>query len=201
MRPPKRAFCEDFRSYSERGLLTLMDPRYPRRAKNMQLDTLARALIDTRQSRAVGKSRSTFAKKVTYLVDGVRSHSYFPIRFMSLLCFITAIAGFFYAELVSGLWFARGNPVQWSTPIVVLALVLGGTNMLMLGIVEEYVWRTLSQVRNRDPFIVEAVSGEIERCSIGARSQIQARSRADISEFFARVGNWKRLWNAPLTLK
>jgi hypothetical protein len=29
--------------------------------------------------------------------------------------------------------------------------------MLMLGVVGEYVWRTLSQVRNRDPFVVDAI--------------------------------------------
>ena len=111
----------------------------------------------TRQQRTAGTSRWTFAKKITYLIDGVMSHSYFPIRFMSLAGFITAIVGFLYAGLVLGVWLVHGNPVAGWTPIVILILVLGGTNMLMLGLLGEYVWRTLSQVRNRDPFVVEAV--------------------------------------------
>jgi glycosyltransferase involved in cell wall biosynthesis len=139
----------------------------------------------TRQSRTVGKSRWTFAKKVTYLVDGVMSHSYFPIRFMSLMGFITAIVGFSYAALVIGLWLLRGNPVQGWTPIVVLILVLGGTNMLMLGIVGEYVWRTLSQVRNRDPYIVEAVYRGESLSPANGRCQVPMRDPAGLSELIA----------------
>jgi dolichol-phosphate mannosyltransferase len=110
-----------------------------------------------RQPRTAGESRWTFAKKVTYLIDGVMSHSYFPIRFMSFTGFVTAIMGFLYAALVLGVWLVHGIPIRGWTPIVILILVLGGTNMLMLGVVGEYVWRTLSQVRNRDPFVVDAI--------------------------------------------
>jgi dolichol-phosphate mannosyltransferase len=136
----------------------------------------------TRQSRTVGRSRWSFPKKLTYLVDGVMSHSYFPVRFMSLAGFLTAIVGFAYAALVVALWLVRGNPVQGWTPIVVLILVLGGTNMLMLGIIGEYVWRTLSQVRNRDPFVVEAVYHENPSSPPDTRCQSQARNRCRLSE-------------------
>jgi dolichol-phosphate mannosyltransferase len=116
----------------------------------------------TRQRRTIGRSRWTFGKKITYLIDGVMSHSYFPIRFMSLAGFVTAVLGFCYAALVLGVWLVHGNPVQGWTPIVILILVLGGTNMVMLGVIGEYVWRTLSQVRNRDPYVVEAISEDGE---------------------------------------
>jgi glycosyltransferase involved in cell wall biosynthesis len=132
----------------------------------------------TRQSRTAGKSRWTFGKKVTYLIDGVMSHSYFPIRFMSLTGLITAIIGFLYAGVVLGVWLMRGNPVQGWTPIVILILVLGGTNMVMLGVIGEYVWRTLSQVRNRDPYIIEAVYQEEDSFPFGARCQTQAGNRS-----------------------
>lgn len=111
----------------------------------------------TRLARTAGISRWTFGKKVTYLIDGVMSHSYLPIRLMSLLGFFTAIAGFIYAALVLGVWLIQGNPVKGWTPIVILILVLGGMNMLMMGVVGEYVWRTLSQARNRDPFVIEEI--------------------------------------------
>jgi hypothetical protein len=127
-----------------------------------------------RQPRTAGQSRWTFAKKVTYLIDGVMSHSYFPIRFMSLAGFVTAIMGFSYAALVLGVWLVHGIPIKGWTPIVILILVLGGTNMLMLGVVGEYVWRTLSQVRNRDPFVVEALYEAEPSRQVNLGFQIQA---------------------------
>lgn len=114
-------------------------------------------LAYTRQQRTAGKSRWTFGKKITYLIDGVMSFSYFPIRFMSLAGFVTAALGFAYAGLVFLGWLLHGNPVRGWPPIVMLILLLGGTNMVMLGVLGEYVWRTLSQVRNRDPYVIEAV--------------------------------------------
>jgi dolichol-phosphate mannosyltransferase len=110
-----------------------------------------------RFQRTAGKSRWTFAKKLTYLIDGVMGYSYFPLRFISFVGMIVSSLGFLYAVVVLLFWLFFGNPVKGWTPLVILVLVLGGTQMGMLGIIGEYLWRTLSQVRNRDPYIIEAV--------------------------------------------
>jgi dolichol-phosphate mannosyltransferase len=110
-----------------------------------------------RLQRTAGKSRWTFAKKLTYLIDGVMGYSYFPLRFISFVGVMVSSVGFLYAMVVLLVWLIHGNPVKGWTPLVILVLVLGGTQMLMLGIIGEYLWRTLSQVRNRDPYIIEAV--------------------------------------------
>ena len=44
--------------------------------------------------------------------------------------------------------------VGW-TPIVILILVLSGFQMLMLGVIGEYLWRTLSQTRNRPKYLIK----------------------------------------------
>ena len=41
--------------------------------------------------------------------------------------------------------------------ISIIMLVLSGIQMLMLGIIGEYLWRTLDQVRNRQPYIIEKI--------------------------------------------
>jgi len=38
---------------------------------------------------------------------------------------------------------------------VVAVLVVGGLQMIMLGVLGEYVWRALDEARNRPRFIVE----------------------------------------------
>ena len=49
-----------------------------------------------REERQGGRSRWTFRKKLTYLIDGVLSYSYAPLRLMSLLGLGCALTGFGY---------------------------------------------------------------------------------------------------------
>ena len=111
-----------------------------------------------RRERTAGRSRWTLGRKVTYFIDGILSHSYVPLRCMSVLGIGVAMVGFLYALVVIGNKLFWGNAVQGWTPLMVVLLVLGGVQMLMLGIIGEYLWRTLAQARNRTPFVVESVS-------------------------------------------
>lgn len=110
-----------------------------------------------RRERKVGLSRWTFAKKVTYLFDGVMSYSFMPIRIISVLGAGVATLGFLYAILIFIIRLVWGLPMQGWAPLMIVILVMGGFQMLMLGIVGEYLWRTLAQVRNRELFVTEAV--------------------------------------------
>lgn len=110
-----------------------------------------------RQQRKVGTSRWTFGKKLTFLIDGMMSFSFFPIRIISMMGIIVALLGFLYALDIFVVRLIWGTPVVGWAPIMIVILVMGGFQMLMLGVVGEYLWRTLSQVRNRDSYIIEAI--------------------------------------------
>ena len=111
----------------------------------------------TRLKRSVGKSRWTFSKKIKYLIDGVMSYSYFPLRAMSVIGLIISLLGFSYAILIFFSKIFGSVPVQGWAPIMIEVLVLSGIQMLMLGIIGEYLWRTLDQVRHRQPYIIEEI--------------------------------------------
>ncbi len=111
-----------------------------------------------REARQGGRSRWTFRKKLTYLIDGVLSYSYTPLRMMSVLGLCFAVAGFLYALLIATLRVTGAlEQVGLLTPLMVVVLVMGGMQMLMLGIIGEYIWRTLAQSRNRPLYIVDRV--------------------------------------------
>jgi glycosyltransferase involved in cell wall biosynthesis len=118
-----------------------------------------------RQERRVGRSRWTFGKKLTYLLDGMMSYSFLPLRFMSAAGILAALLGFLYALVVIINRLVSGSPVQGFAPLMVVILVMGGLQMLMLGIVGEYLWRTLAQVRSRDPYIIETILDTAERAA------------------------------------
>jgi dolichol-phosphate mannosyltransferase len=115
-----------------------------------------------RSQRITGQSRWTFGKKLTYLIDGVLAYSYFPLRLSSFVGIVTALLGFFYAILI---FFSRllfGHPVEGWAPLMIVLLVIGGFLLFMLGIIGEYIWRTLAQTRNRDMYIIDDVYGDVK---------------------------------------
>lgn len=113
-----------------------------------------------RRARTHGRSRWTFSRKLTYLLDGVLGYSFLPIRIISLVGFVVAILGFLYALFILVMRLTRGLPVQGWAPLMIIVLVVGGLQMLMLGVIGEYLWRTFAQVRGTPPFIVDEVLGE-----------------------------------------
>ena len=111
-----------------------------------------------RLNRPFGKSKWTFGKKLKYLLDGVLGYSYFPLRIMSIAGIATALLGFMYALVIAYERIFDNVPFQGWAPIMILILVLSGLQMTMLGIIGEYLWRTLDQVRNRELYIVEKIT-------------------------------------------
>ena len=113
-----------------------------------------------RMSRKEGVSQWTFSKKLNWFIDAVMSYSFFPIRFISAFGVIIAMIGFVYALVVLlQRLFTEDYIYGWS-PIVILILILSGLQLLMLGVIGEYVWRTLSQTRNRSKYVVDKVIEE-----------------------------------------
>jgi polyisoprenyl-phosphate glycosyltransferase len=113
-----------------------------------------------RRERISGKSGYTFWKMLFNLIDAILAFSYFPIRVMSFTGMILPILGFIYAINIIWTKIYYGIPIQGWAPIMVVLLVIGGVQILMLGVIGEYIWRILSQVRNRDLFVIESYFGE-----------------------------------------
>jgi polyisoprenyl-phosphate glycosyltransferase len=110
-----------------------------------------------RRAREHGQSRWTFTRKLTYLLDGIIGYSFFPLRVMSIAGIAMAILGFAYALIVLLGKLIVGNPIEGWAPLMIVILVMGGMQMLMLGIIGEYLWRTKAQVTAEPPYIVEKI--------------------------------------------
>ncbi|MCF8296006.1 MAG: glycosyltransferase family 2 protein [Saprospiraceae bacterium] len=111
----------------------------------------------TRQNREDGKSKWTFSKKIKLVIDSIMSYSYFPLRLMSISGFIIAFIGFIYALIIVYGRIFGNLPFKGWAPLMILILILSGFQMIMLGVIGEYLWRALDQVRNRPKYIVEEV--------------------------------------------
>lgn len=115
-------------------------------------------LLYTRQNRPHGKSRFSLLKKIHAMFDSLVSFSFFPIRVMTALGFMISFLGFGYAALI---FFSKlmGDPLNYPgwAPMMILILVLSGFQMLMIGIMGEYLWRTLDIARKRSTYVIEKI--------------------------------------------
>jgi polyisoprenyl-phosphate glycosyltransferase len=109
-----------------------------------------------RTSRASGKSKWTLSRKVKLFIDTIVSFSYVPIRLMSFLGLVMAVAGILYASavIISRL-FGWGIVGTGFAALMTVLLVGQGMILLMLGILGEYLWRTFDEARGRPRYIVE----------------------------------------------
>jgi dolichol-phosphate mannosyltransferase len=112
-----------------------------------------------RQSRKRGKSRWTFSKKIKLMVDSFVSFSFAPIRLVTYLGLIFAFLGFGYGAFTIIRALMGLSPVQGWASLITIILFLSGIQLVMLGIVAEYLWRTFDESRRRPPFIVRETSG------------------------------------------
>lgn len=67
---------------------------------------------------------------------------------------VTTLAGFSCAITVVRSWFFHATPFTGWARIVMSVMIVGGLNMLMLGIVDEYVLRIYDEMRKKPNFII-----------------------------------------------
>jgi dolichol-phosphate mannosyltransferase len=128
----------------------------------------------TKEKRVAGSSKWTLKRKLKAFADAFVSFSYAPLRAMSYLGMACSLLGFAYALLVIVVRLTTRTPVQGWASLIVVVLVLGGVQMMMLGILGEYLWRTLEAARHRPTYFLEETS-EADAASDSQPQKVERR--------------------------
>ncbi len=110
----------------------------------------------TRREREKGKSMWTYSKRINLFIDTFVVFSNKPIRFISMSGFFISLIGVVFAIyfLIDKL---NNDILPGWTSLMVVMLLLSGFQMLMLGMLGEYMWRNLDESRNRPLYVIEKV--------------------------------------------
>jgi dolichol-phosphate mannosyltransferase len=110
-----------------------------------------------REERLRGVSGWTFYKRVKIFIDAVIGFSYVPFRLFSGagLAILAASAVYLGVLVVNRVFFWDESALSGWTSLMAALLVLNGFVILGLGILGEYVWRILDEVRGRPLYLVE----------------------------------------------
>lgn len=108
-----------------------------------------------REKREHGHSQWTVSKKIKLFIDTFIAFSYMPIRCISFLGISIAFLSLGYGSIIFLNYFINGSQYTGWTTLAVLISILGGMILITLGIIGEYIWRILDQVRKRPIFAIE----------------------------------------------
>lgn len=107
-----------------------------------------------RSERTAGESKYPLKKMLSFAVQGVTSFSVKPIRMIALLGFLFALAavGIGIYALIS---LIAGKAVPGWTSTMLSIWLIGGVQLIALGLIGEYIGKIYIEVKRRPRFIVE----------------------------------------------
>ena len=106
-----------------------------------------------RQARQAGETKFPIRKMTRFALDGITSFSFFPLRLATWTGFAVSIFAFLYIVVVLIL---KATGVSWLgyTSLMASILFLGGVQLLMIGIMGEYLARIFDEVKRRPLYLV-----------------------------------------------
>ncbi|MCB0853821.1 MAG: glycosyltransferase, partial [Bacteroidetes bacterium] len=105
--------------------------------------------------RTIGKSQYNFFKRFNNFYSAFLNVSYLPLRFLTVAGLLVAFSGLIYTISIVYAYFVNQTPFEGWAPLMILLLFLGGGIMLMLGILGEYIWRILDEIKERPHYLVQ----------------------------------------------
>jgi dolichol-phosphate mannosyltransferase len=117
------------------------------------------AVLYDRQERFAGVTKYPLGKMVRFALDAITGFSYVPLQLASTLGFLLAglsLLGILLAAVLR----LSGVAIQGQATTLVIVLLLGGIQLIFLGIIGEYLGRIYDEVRARPLYIVREVLEE-----------------------------------------
>lgn len=104
--------------------------------------------------RAYGVTSFSTKRLVGLSIEGLTSFSVAPLRFASLLGLLLALGAFLFG--LSILWetWVKGETVPGYPSIIVGMMTIGGVQLLMIGVMGEYIGKILSELKARPIYFV-----------------------------------------------
>jgi polyisoprenyl-phosphate glycosyltransferase len=116
----------------------------------------ANVLYD-REERAAGQPKQSFTRLVRYAFDAIFSFSLKPLRAIWTLGFIVSTFSFLYALFLVIMRVLHINVVAGFTTPTVAILLLGGIQLISIGILGEYLGRIYDEVKQRPHYVINEI--------------------------------------------
>ena len=148
----------DFRMLDRRALDALLSMRERNRflrGMTVWVGYRQAAVPYTRDRRYAGKTKYTLPKMMRFSLDAISSFSHRPLQLATLLGFLISILAFIAIPVVIVLRIL-GSYLPGFSSLTIAVLLLGGIQLIAIGIIGEYVGRIYDEVKGRPLYLVRS---------------------------------------------
>lgn len=107
-----------------------------------------------REPRYAGETKWTYWRLWNFALEGITSFTSAPLKLSTYLGVITALGGFLYALFIVCKKIFYGDPVKGFPTLIVIITILGGVQLLSLGLIGEYLGRMFDETKRRPLYFV-----------------------------------------------
>lgn len=115
-----------------------------------------------RDPRVAGSTKWNYIKLIDLAIDGITSLTTSPLRLSTFIAIPTFVVLFIYFVYVIAKCFVVHEMVQAYQAIILLILFFSGIQILLFGIIGEYLGRIFNETKNRPLYLVNEYNGEKE---------------------------------------
>ena len=115
-----------------------------------------------RDPRVAGSTKWNYVKLMDLAIDGITSLTTSPLRLSTFIAIPTFIVLFVYFVYVIAKSFIIHEAIQAFQAIILLILFFSGIQILLFGIVGEYLGRIFNETKNRPLYLVNEYNGKKE---------------------------------------
>jgi len=106
------------------------------------------------EARAEGRSTWNLRRLIGLSIDGVTGFSVAPLRLATVIGTVLALVAFFYGLQIVYETLVYGTAVPGYPSLFVGVMVLGGVQLIMIGVVGEYIGKILAEIKGRPVYFV-----------------------------------------------
>lgn len=110
-----------------------------------------------RADRTAGKTSNSFLDNIRWAKIGIFSFSYSPLEFISLVAFLTVILSLVGIVVYVSSYFIFPSAPRGFSTLIVAVLLLGGIQLLCLGIIGEYLGKIFEEVKQRPKYLIKEI--------------------------------------------
>ena len=121
-----------------------------------------KAIFYDRNPRVAGKTKWNYSKLINLAIDGITSFTTSPLRISTFIAIPTFLVLFVYFVYVIAKSFIVHQPIQAFQATILLILFFSGIQIMLFGIVGEYLGRIFNETKNRPLYLVNEYNGEKE---------------------------------------
>ncbi len=131
-----------------------------------------------RDARNAGETKYTLRKMLRFSLDAIASFSHLPLQLATYVGLVSAGVAFVGIPVVVGLHFS-GSYLPGFGSLTIAILLLGGIQLIAIGVIGEYVGRIYDEVKHRPLYIVrdernrpETLDGPLPRARAGLAARV-----------------------------